>query len=55
VLEAGANGTPEANGMLEANGKPEPNGAKSPGTYPPGEEPRPREGEPTGSAHGELL
>ncbi|MBA3778659.1 MAG: lysine 2,3-aminomutase [Chloroflexi bacterium] len=23
--------------------------------YPPGEEPRPREGEPTGSAHGELL
>jgi hypothetical protein len=27
-----------------------------PGTeYAPGEEPRPREGEPTGSAHGELL
>jgi hypothetical protein len=24
-------------------------------TYPPGEEPRPRDGEPTGSAHGELL
>ena len=23
--------------------------------YAPGEEPRPREGEPTGSAHGELL
>jgi hypothetical protein len=23
--------------------------------YPPGEEPRPRDGEPTGSAHGELL
>ena len=23
--------------------------------YGPGEEPRPREGEPTGSAHGELL
>ena len=25
------------------------------GEYGPGEEPRPREGEPTGSAHGELL
>jgi hypothetical protein len=24
-------------------------------TYGPGEEPRPREGEPTASAHGELL
>jgi hypothetical protein len=24
-------------------------------TYGPGEEPRPRDGEPTGSAHGELL
>jgi hypothetical protein len=23
--------------------------------YPPGEEPRPREGEPTGWSHGELL
>ena len=23
--------------------------------YGPGEEPRPRDGEPTGSAHGELL
>jgi len=43
VLEAGSNGTPAANG------------AKAPGTYPPGEEPRPREGEPSGSAHGELL
>jgi hypothetical protein len=28
------------------------NGAR---VYGPGEEPRPREGEPTGSAHGELL
>jgi hypothetical protein len=27
----------------------------APPTYGPGEEPRPREGEPTGSAHGELL
>jgi lysine-2,3-aminomutase-like protein len=43
VLEAGPNGTPEANG------------AKAPGAYAPGEEPRPREGEPTASAHGELL
>jgi lysine 2,3-aminomutase len=25
------------------------------GSYAPGEEPRPRDGEPTGSAHGELL
>jgi lysine 2,3-aminomutase len=51
VLEAGpaSNGTPDGNG---SNG---PIGAKAPGSYPPGEEPRPREGEPTGSAHGELL
>jgi hypothetical protein len=26
-----------------------------PREYAPGEEPRPRDGEPTGSAHGELL
>ena len=31
------------------------NGATPPGKYAPGEEPRPKEGEPTGSAHGELL
>jgi hypothetical protein len=38
-------------GSIEANAaKP----VASP-VYPPGEEPRPREGEPTGSAHGELL
>jgi len=43
VLEAGSNGTPEANG------------AKGPGSYAPGEEPRPRDGEPTASSHGELL
>jgi hypothetical protein len=30
-------------------------GNGSNGEYGPGEEPRPREGEPTGSAHGELL
>jgi hypothetical protein len=29
--------------------------AGGPKAYGPGEEPRPREGEPTGSAHGELL
>ena len=39
VLESGANG-----GAAGAERE-----------YGPGEEPRPREGEPTGSAHGELL
>jgi hypothetical protein len=29
--------------------------APGPTTYPPGEEPRPGEGEPTGWSHGELL
>jgi len=29
--------------------------AEPPTAYAPGEEPRPREGEPTGAAHGELL
>jgi hypothetical protein len=38
--------------VLEA-GDTESNGAKP--VYAPGEEPRPREGEPTASAHGELL
>ncbi len=40
---------------IEAGGMPaaEPNGEKP--EYGPGEEPRPREGEPTRSAHGELL
>jgi len=38
--------------VLEA-GDPDGNGAKQ--VYGPGEEPRPREGEPTASAHGELL
>jgi hypothetical protein len=28
---------------------------ETPHQYAPGEEPRPRDGEPTGSAHGELL
>jgi hypothetical protein len=32
-----------------------PAGAGDARAYGPGEEPRPREGEPTGSAHGELL
>ena len=41
--------------VLEA-GTAETNGTKPRGaTYGPGEEPRPREGEPTASAHGELL
>ena len=30
-------------------------GADAEPEYGPGEEPRPRDGEPTGSAHGELL
>jgi hypothetical protein len=41
VLESGNGGDPDAS-------------ATTP-DYGPGEEPRPREGEPTGSAHGELL
>ena len=40
VLEAGSNGTAGSNGAKD---------------FAPGEEPRPREGEPTASAHGELL
>jgi hypothetical protein len=33
----------------------EPGDGKEPEEFGPGEEPRPREGEPTASAHGELL
>ena len=45
VLESGSpNGDPAGGGTPE-----------TPPAYGPGEEPRPREGEPTGSAHGELL
>jgi lysine 2,3-aminomutase len=40
--------------QLEANGNTGTNGGAKP-EYGPGEEPRPREGEPTASAHGELL
>ncbi len=43
-------GIVEANDLVPAEQR-----AKGAGTYGPGEEPRPREGEPTGSAHGELL
>ena len=43
VLEAG-----EVAGPPQAGGPPPPD-------YGPGEEPRPREGEPTAAAHGELL
>jgi len=52
VLEAGGNGADAAAGGAEAG---QGNGSKAPGTYPPGEEPRPREGEPTATSHGELL
>jgi hypothetical protein len=41
VLQSGEASTDEGNGAKPA--------------YGPGEEPRPREGEPTASAHGELL
>ncbi len=42
---------------LDGNGRMTSDGVDSAAqtTYGPGEEPRPREGEPTGSAHGELL
>src|SRR5262245_15201207 len=46
VLEAGSGATPASSNGKPINGKP---------TYGPGEEPRPLEGEPTASAHGELL
>jgi hypothetical protein len=39
--------------VLEAGNGADP--ATLPPEYGPGEEPRPRDGEPTGSAHGELL
>jgi hypothetical protein len=50
-------------GPIDANGRAARDGSEpsaddaGPGkkTYGPGEEPRPRDGEPTGSAHGELL
>jgi lysine 2,3-aminomutase len=45
VLEPGAAATGEDGG----------NGASERPAYGPGEEPRPRDGEPTASAHGELL
>jgi hypothetical protein len=45
VLEPGAAATGEDGG----------NGASERPAYGPGDEPRPRDGEPTASAHGELL
>jgi hypothetical protein len=39
--------------VLESGDQPPP--APTSPAYGPGEEPRPREGEPTASAHGELL
>jgi hypothetical protein len=53
-----------ASGPMDANGRAARDGSQSSTdgagpdkkkTYGPGEEPRPRDGEPTGSAHGELL
>jgi lysine 2,3-aminomutase len=51
--------TPYGVGAIEGTARPalpvlpaRPTNGKS---YPPGEEPRPRDGEPTGAAHGELL
>jgi hypothetical protein len=49
VLEPGE-GPPNASASV-VNGAAGPDGT----VYGPGEEPRPRDGEPTGSAHGELL
>jgi len=53
VLEAG-NGA-ASNGGAVASGAGTNAGPPANGAYAPGEEPRPRDGEPTGSAHGELL
>ena len=52
VLEAG-----DGRGAEAAPGAPALDGAAVPPAtdYAPGEEPRPREGEPTASVHGELL
>jgi hypothetical protein len=47
----GQSGTPLR--VLESGDQPPP--APTSPAYGPGEEPRPREGEPTASAHGELL
>ena len=47
VLEAGAAAPSTANGNGNGNG--------STPAYGPGEEPRPRDGEPTAAAHGEML
>jgi hypothetical protein len=43
--------------VLDSGEHPAPASAELPPnpSYAPGEEPRPRDGEPTGSAHGELL
>jgi lysine 2,3-aminomutase len=60
-LQQGDKWTPYGVGAIEGKVRPLPvleAGAESDGSkqeYGPGEEPRPREGEPTGSAHGELL
>ncbi len=48
----GASGNGASGNGPSGNG---PSGDPAPKVYGPGEEPRPRDGEPTGSAHGELL
>jgi hypothetical protein len=42
-------------GIVEPGDLASPEQRAVPATWAPGEEPRPRDGEPTGSAHGELL
>jgi len=42
-------------GEVEAPASPPTSASPPKPSYAPGEEPRPRDGEPTGSAHGELL
>ncbi len=57
LLDAGERAATETNaGIVEAGDfASEELRAREPGKFGPGEEPRPREGEPTASAHGELL
>jgi hypothetical protein len=53
VLEPGAEAAPAEAAAAPAEAAAAP--PAPPKEYGPGEEPRPRDGEPTGSAHGELL
>jgi len=47
--------TPQLRVIEAGEAAPEAAPAPTPPEFGPGEEPRPRDGEPTGSAHGELL